>query len=201
MSRNLINNTITSELNQKKSIETGYRITTESELIPLELVGFVPINQTDFYDITKFIVGINYIRLEFDPWGNKKEHRSFPIAKKIEQQKTDKLIIDNTFVLIPNLDNNTQTSLKLYQKYFGTISGNIEKNKSNLLKTKEFILEDENLYYILKENEMSFSRGNKIFGISDYFLCLCSYINPITGKLEYVIKQPDELIITLQKNK
>ena len=130
MSRNLINNTITSELNQKKSIETGYRITTESELIPLELVGFVPINQTDFYDITKFIVGINYIRLEFDPWGNKKEHRSFPIAKKIEQQKTDKLIIDNTFVLIPNLDNNTQTSLKLYQKYFGTISGNIERTKA-----------------------------------------------------------------------
>ena len=201
MSRNLINNTITSELNQKKSIETGYRITTESELIPLELVGFVPINQTDFYDITKFIVGINYIRFEFDIWGNKKEHRFFPITKKIEQLKADKLIIDNTFVHIPNLDNNTQTSLKLYQKYFGTVNGNIEKSKSNLLKTNEFILTDENLYYILKENEMSFSRGNKIFGISNYFLCLCSYINPITGKLEYVIKQPDELIITLQKDK
>ena len=85
MSRNLINNTITGELNQKKSIETGCRITTESELISLELVGFIPMNQIDFYDITKFIVGINYIRLEFDAWGNKKEHRFFPIAKKIDK--------------------------------------------------------------------------------------------------------------------
>lgn len=201
MSRNLINNTIIGELKQKKSIETGCRITTESELISLELVGFVPINQTDFYDITKFIVGINYIRLEFDAWGNKKEHHFFPIAKKIEQLKTNKLIIDNTFVHISNLDNNTKTNLKLYQKYFGTTNGNIENSKKKLLNTNEFILEDENLYYILKENEMSFSRENKIFGISDYFLCLCSYINPIIGKLEYVIKQPDELIITLQKNK
>lgn len=201
MSRNLINNTITNELNQKKSIETGCRITTESELISLELVGFIPMNQIDFYDITKFIVGINYIRLEFDAWGNKKEHRFFPIAKKIDKLKVNKLIIDDNFISILNLDSASKTSLKLYQQYFGTVNGNIEKSKNNLLKTKEFIFEDENLYYILKENEMSFSRGNKILGISDYFLCLCSYINPITGKLEYVIKQPDELIITLQKNK
>jgi len=148
MSRNLINNTITNELNKKRSIEAGCRITTESELISLELVGFIPMNQIDFYDITKFIVGINYIRLEFDAWGNKKEHRFFPIAKKIDKLKVNKLIIDDNFISILNLDSASKTSLKLYQQYFGTVNGNIKNSKDNLLKTKKFILEDENLYYI-----------------------------------------------------
>ena len=40
--------------NIEKSIETGCRITTESELISLELVGFIPMNQIDFYDIREY---------------------------------------------------------------------------------------------------------------------------------------------------
>ena len=48
---------------------------------------------------------------------------------------------------------------------------------------------------------MSFFRYDKIVGVSNYFLCLCSYINQITGKVEYLIKNPDELIIVLQKDR
>ena len=62
MSRNLNNSTIIGELNKNNTISAGCKVTTESKLLSLEVVGFIPIRQDDFYDITKFIIGANNIR-------------------------------------------------------------------------------------------------------------------------------------------
>ena len=200
MSRILNNCTIISELNKNNTINAGCKVTTESELLSLEVVGFIPFNQMDFYDITKFIIGYNTIRFDLDVWGNKKEHRFLPITKKIEKKHNDKLIIDNGFLYIANIESADRTNLNLYLKYVGT-SGNYELSKNKLLRTKHFIAEEDNVFYLIKEEEMLVLRGDRIIGVSDYFLCLCSYINQITGKVEYLIKNPDELIIVLQKDK
>ena len=79
--------------------------------------------------------------------------------------------------------------------------GDYKKSKQKLLDTKKFVSKDENIYYLLQKNEMFLLRNDEIVGVSNYFLCLCSYINQITGKVEYLIKNPDELIVVLQKDK
>ena len=96
MSRILNNCTIINELNKNNTINAGCNVITEGGLLSLEIVGFIPIRQIDFYDITKFTVGFNSIRLDLD-MGNKKEQCFLPIAKKIEKRESDKLIIDKNF--------------------------------------------------------------------------------------------------------
>ncbi|MBR5823191.1 MAG: hypothetical protein IKY67_03515 [Paludibacteraceae bacterium] len=195
MSRILNNCTIISELNKNNTINAGCKVTTESKLLSLEVVGFIPISQDDFYDITKFIIGANNIRFDLEAFGSKKEFCFLPIAQKIEKKSNNKLNIDNNFIYIANIKKTERNNLSNYRTYRS------EKTKSNLLVSKNFISEKENVYYLLKEDEMSFFRYDKIVGVSNYFLCLCSYINPTTGKLDYTIKNPDELIVVLQKDK
>lgn len=55
--------------------------------------------------------------------------------------------------------------------------------------------EDDTYNYVAQEDEWELSCGpGKIVAIANGFLCLCSYMNKVTGMLSYVALLPNDVI-------
>ena len=60
--------------------------------------------------------------------------------------------------------------------------------------------ENQDTYYLSGKQEFVMTESfGKLVGISDYFLCLCSFINSVTGMPSYTVFMPDYLIKVLPK--
>lgn len=60
--------------------------------------------------------------------------------------------------------------------------------------------ENQDTYYLSKEQEFVMTKSlGELVGISDSFLCLCSFINSVTGMPSFSVFMPDDLIKVLPK--
>ena len=81
------------------------------------------------------------------------------------------------------------------------ITKTIRQDCKSLLKYQSnlFTLKDETLWYKKDPSDVILKCDGRIVSVSNKFACVCSYISPISGKLEYTIKTPEELILTIDE--
>lgn len=180
-------NTISDLLERKRELNCGIRVRTAGNIVSFEIVGFIPCSDVNkwglyFYDIDNYALGANYIRFKNN--SSQKRYQPFeylPITKSV--RKEEKCEMTN---ILRHLDKGDTD----FNKEFTRICSGLE---SKLLNEAEFQKHDEKYYYPLSEGEYTFSRHNKVLAVASTFMCLCIYISPQSGKLEYRILMPDEL--------
>lgn len=166
--------------------------------IELTICGFIPVLsdidclKTIVIDLYKdFIVGYGNLRLSL--YNKDKIYSSIlPIAQTIKYSK-EKILV-TSYIELLNADS---VSLKKYQSVL------LNKGFCDLVikPVNNFEQIDGAKYYLPTEDEIVFERNNNIVGVASNFICLCSYINPITGQVSLTLQTPDNLypIMFLEK--
>lgn len=198
MDLQLKKHTLFSILKEKGELGSGICVQTEGLSVKMAVMGYIPIpvdNTFDFLvssfwigNIKRVIVGSDRI-LFSDILSPKK---TYPITKRIAIAKVEERYeLTNTLTLL-QLQYKTSEYIKQYKTNKSKVPS------SRILKLSEQLEEiDGNIYYKPQSNEFvmyRFKDADTPLVIASGFLCLCSYINTITGKIEYDVYDPDELI-------
>lgn len=180
---------------REKALSSGLIVQTEGNIVQLEIVGYIP-HIKDFFAIDKIAIGYTTVRIEVENANynnslnrtNKQRYVYLPIAKRIVKNNEEKIIIrnDNIYLCNHQIDTDNRTNI-LFRK-------NILIKKYPEL----FGCDDNNFWYNKQYSEIVFEREERIVSISNNFSCLCSYISPISGKLEYALKNPSELLVSIK---
>ena len=156
----------------------------------MSLIGFIPfslysyINQNDRLIVTPY-----YIR--FAQIDNR-----IPIFDTIKTAQGEKYIIDNNFVVDICLNENEGPMWGAKLMTGEDLHKQINKKRiPNFLKGSFEQKDDKSIYYIGRENEWELSREHlpKTVIVHD-FLCLCSYINMVTGLPSYALLSSTDTI-------
>ena len=168
--------------------------------------GFIPISLTEgfkplYIDLNTYVIGINIIRfktiIETNSYGKKsltETFKTFRIYDQIQSAAEEYKIERNTMFLDYSYSSN--------MNYLYDDSDNIPQQKKEfILKAFPKIKESMGHYVYETDNEFEFSSifPNSLKVIGKEFLCLCSYPNLITGKVEYQIFNPNDLIVLLPR--
>lgn len=197
-------------LNQGQQFASG-RVRTDYLLEEMSLIGFVPFSE--FWDNICYDTGINMsTNLYVTPHLLRPSDRNkpIPIFKCISKAQGEKYVIDGNFMIdsiIDKIPNNVFEKVK-YKECKKGFNGSSLKNlliydKSLYrdLSEKGVIEQPSNetpITYIGDENDLELSDGiGKIKFISNDFLCLCAYMNKVTGLPSYIILPSDRTIRVL----
>lgn len=180
----------------------GDLVSTHNCLIPkMEIYGFIPICEDDaVYSFMKNNCFFGYKaiaadKIVYDNFLSEKSEKEryiyYPIYKRVEKVLSNKTtILKQTY--IPKFRNNPYYLKYVKETYFD----NDTKKLANLPQVK---VSDSNVYYTTTVSEYLFYRhvnikDKIIAACADSFMVVCMYINPVSGKLEYQIFSPDDLI-------
>ncbi len=162
----------------------------------ISLIGFIP------YNFTKMEVFLNR-PFTFTPFMLKLDNSNFTslIYKTVRCAKGRKYSLNANLLIIPILDDIPpfclQSQPDSYQFIYGTeILRILTKYKAKDLKGLNNLVEendDKTYSYIGRDFEWELVRGGITFICRD-FLCLCSYMNQVSGKLDYVLLPSDDII-------
>ena len=113
-----------------------------------------------------------------------------PIAKRVSIPN-EQIIEVKPFLSILELKNKTKSDYEKILSFWRAKS-----YVKNVLISEPFSKgENGQIYYHIAENELLFyDRKDSIVAIAKEYMCLCSYISPVTGKIEYTMKHPDSII-------
>ena len=200
---NQLNNLI-STLQKNKELGSGISVQTESNLIKMEVVGYIPI-PSEFainviFDLYKdYIIGSDRIRFHaYYQNDARSRYIVFPISKTIRiQNNNDKIAITPNLKIMEEIDN---ASLTNYYKFYNTSETYRNKYENELIaKSTRFIKgetgeEKGKMYYCLNNEDIVFYKYNIATAIAQDFVCLCQYISYVNGTLEYCLKNPSDLI-------
>ena len=193
-------------LEEKGLLACGLNVKTIGMLTDMEVVGYVPIYDSPgmILDIRKdYAAGATNVR--FEVYDENAPARTFngvvkrnyvylPIANKVGHKAECEV---TPFIRLCGHRGNN--ALYYYQRFIGT-TADWKKHLDELLKSEEFYLNKEHrLMYKLRNGEFVFSRRRNVVGVSDSFVCLCSYVNSVTGVLECAMISPDSLLAVLPK--
>lgn len=129
----------------------------------------------------------------------------YPIFRDISKTEGNDYLVDSNLLLNSLIDNvdslsyfRGESSLK-----FGSPGSQIlTKIKIKAIDNFFFKKEEENVYFIGNKNFFVLQNGpGKWQCISNDFLCLCTYMNKTTGKIDYVATSPDLTIRAVGNNK
>ena len=182
----------------------------------MALVGFIPFaipfNDMKDYDVTNsdyplywginlnenLCVGTHRVRYSNSRF-------TYPIMKKISPAKGKVYdVVQNVLIMalprnIPG--SNNKNTINIFSNYFSSPN---EYNSQKVLKTlRTYKISTQNLkstadgklQYEASDDEYEFSEtfgGYKCVGNS--FVCLCEYINPVTGNPSFALFNPDDLV-------
>ena len=134
----------------------------------------------------------------------------FPYFKTIKKAFGKKYKLDQNLYVYPALD---EVPYKVwYSNYKGvcfkdkfSFTGEVLQNltKSKYWEEKDFLKknDDGTCDYIGRKDEWELTDGlGNIVSISNNFLCLCRYMNKVTGVPSYVVLTSDDTIRVLPKN-
>ena len=95
---------------------------------------------------------------------------------------------------ILSLNEGSKVRYNNFLKFWGSV--NSDSTRAKLLELEEFSKHEDDCiyYYVSKRENVFYNSMNKAIAIADVFLCLCSYINSISGKVEYVMVSPEFII-------
>lgn len=175
-------------LDDKKILPSGLIVRTPGNIVKFEIMGYIPVVD-DFFSIDKTAIGYSSVRIENDEirinnYSKTQRYTYLPKAETIIISDSKQIEIDYK---------------KLFYVGNDIINKNIRNNHELLLKKHPdlFSLNGQTLLYNIQPFEKIFKWGDQVVSVSDNFACICAYISPISGKLEYSIQHPDNLIITL----
>lgn len=190
--------TLSSILRKEGKLESGICAQTEGLSVKMEVIGYIPIPVDDAFDFLEprfligdiknnFIIGPDRIKLS-----DSLKKKTYPITKRIVISE-ERYKLTNTLTLLQyEVSERLAGSIKQYKKNHSEVLIN------QILKLSEqFERNNDYIYYKTQPSELVMYRFKDIdhpMIIANNFLCLCSYINTITGKIEYDIYNPDELI-------
>lgn len=172
------------------------------EIGEMELVGFIPythnyLRQFD-YGLNVNLNGSLYLAPNLVQFS--KDTPVYPFFKRISSAEERRYKVDEHILIYPIIDehpnqvSSKKNSNRKYKKpFFGDILLDVVELKKNspLLPNSE----DGRYYYLGKEGEFELSCGiENMIAISDDFLCLCAYMNKVTGTISYVVFHSKEVV-------
>ncbi len=174
------------------------RVRSKSLLEEMSLIGFIP--YTDYY-IHQLVFGTVDLNnhLYVAPYLVKfsKDTPAYPYFKTITRATDKKYRIDEKLYLDPILDEIPSSTLQNVNIKF-PFNGNQLLNLMNRRWDKKDLIiknEDFTFDYVGRKGEFELSCGlGKIVAISNNFLCLCTYINKVTGYPSYTVLPSDDTI-------
>lgn len=179
-------------------LKIGYKVKSENSDIEQTLCGFIPVfgkepntlGSNIFFDTDNFSVGYQNIKInvtQITQYKNIEGPIFLPVAKYIKRAKSDDKIPVTSFIKLFDVD---QKSLKAYQSKILTIIA----SPSDIIKPVERFENTEKMkLYLPCDNQIIFEREDETVAVAKDFLCLCSYINPVTGKITYAVQVPDTI--------
>lgn len=202
MNSQLQKSSIKGQLHSSRMQQAAGRVRSESLQEDMSLIGFIPFHRPgDLLDNSNLTINMDCefvlspYRIRF-----KGIKETFPITQQIS------VAYGTRYLFARNISTYAITNLNQVHlsKYFESPtpnwadavlrSWNYKKMpKANVIKNEEGKLE-----YIASEDEYEFRRnaGDHIW-IENDFLCLCTYMNKITGLPSYAVFSPDDVIRTL----
>lgn len=183
---------------KERELRSGVLVQTEGKTTKMEIVGFVPYSSEWVFDNQNFVICVDRIRLEeLDHKINGlkvEKYHVIPIAKCVRIPDVEKEYEATPCLNILSLNKNSRIRYSNFLKYWGSV--NFDSTRAKLLELEEFSKhEDDCIYYYVSESENVFYNSmNKAIAIAEVFLCLCSYINSVSGKIEYVMISPEFII-------
>lgn len=180
--------TLLDYLNAKGEIRNGIIAKTIGNLIQFEIIGYFPI-QSDTYFSELIGIGVSQVCVK-DSSSLKVPFLHYPIADKLSIDIINTFEIKNEHPIFLDNKNFRNVIIKKWEDY-------TEKGHALRSKYPDYFEQETPFRYKIQESDIIFKRNNNIIGIATDFLCICSYISPITGKAEYTVKFPSELIPTI----
>lgn len=188
----------------KGEIYAKGRVKSESMQEEMSLIGFVPYLEgadlpLESYSIllqcdlnAHLIVTPFFIRYSDDK-------NIYPVFKSISLTNGNKYKVNKNLIIETIYGSWVKRASSLSRPLYGD-------NIISKINWKDFPSDrfetDENkeTYYLSKNQEFVMTESlGELVCISDYFLCLCSFINSVTGMPSYTVFMPDDLIKVLPK--
>ena len=188
------------------------RVRSTSLLEEMSLVGFIPYTDYSYVQSVMSSVDLNghlYVApylVKFD-----KDGPVFPYFKKIIKAEGKKYKLEESLYVYPALEDMPEKVLD-YSKYKNagfkrnfSFTGDILQNlmTSRFWVEKDFLIKnaDGTCDYIGRDGDWELSDGlGNIVSISNNFLCLCRYMNKVTGMPSYAVLTSDDTIRVLPEN-
>lgn len=200
--------TVRDVLNKDGFLESGILVRSKGHEYKMEILGFVPYSSEWFFDGNSFVICANRVRIttfitEKKSYVNINENeRIIPIASCVKLSGGGKEYEVNPGLRLFGLNKNAEKLYKEFLKYWGTSNEGLYKDRLLALETFSQHEEDGPVFYTIPPNNMIFCNSRNIPSvISDDFVCLCSYINKITGRFEYIMMSPEFVIPVLGDEK
>lgn len=196
-------------LNETGTQQAEGRVRSTSLMEEMSLIGFIP--YTDYYLYQRFLTGIDlngHLYVAPNSVRFSKDTPAYPYFKTISKATGKKYKIDGDLYLDPILD---EIPPNVIQNAFSQFVLPLDGNKLLKLMSKywsgrnSFLKlftenEDRSYSYIGRDGEWELSNGlGNIVSISNNFLCLCSYMNKVTGAIDYTVLTSDDTIRVLPK--
>lgn len=191
-------------LNENGMQRAEGRVRSKSLLEEMSLIGFIP--YTDYYTHQLVLTSVDLNdHLYVAPYLVRfsKDTPVYPYYKTITKATGKQYRVDGNLYIDPILDE-IPSSVLQYAHFKLPLDGIqllklIEKkwDKKDL-----FIKNEDRTYdYIGREGEWELSCGlGSMLSISNNFLCLCSYMNKVTGLPSYAVLTSDDTIRVLPEN-
>ena len=191
-------------LNETGMQQAEGRVRSKSLLEEMSLIGFIP--YTDYYTIQLALNSVDlnghlYVAPNLVKFS--KDTPAYPYFRTITKATGKQYRIDGKLYIDPILDEIPSCILQ-YAHFKQPFNGNqllkmIYKkwDKKDLFSKNE----DGSYNYTGREGEWELSHGlGNMISISNNFLCLCSYMNKVTGTPSYSVLTSDDTIRVLPEN-
>ena len=177
------------------------RVRSETMQEEMSLIGFVPFLEganlpPDIYSTmlqcdlnAHLIVTPFFIRYSDDK-------TIFPVFKSISLAKGAKYKVDKNLIIDSIYGSWSKGAQRpLYGNYILT-----KKHYSGFPKERFETDENKDTFFISNDQELVMTESlGELVCVSDYFHCLCSFINTVTGMPSYTVFMPDDLIKVLPR--
>ena len=157
------------------------------------IVGFIPYPSNEpifFPEMTNFHIGPDRIALNFIKSPQKEiTQRTVKIATEI--RKIESILKVEKDILL-------NWQYEEIRKYLDNRTlNNAQKLKMRKELSEQFYFENDSLMYKPSEQDYGFYSHGNLYAVTSNFLCLCRFISPITGRVEFSLELPQYLIETL----
>ncbi len=180
------------------------RVRSKSLLEEMSLIGFVPYTDYYLHQLVLSSVDLNdhlYVAPHLVRFS--KDTPVYPYFKTITKAIGKKYRIDEKLYIDPILDEIPKSVLQ-YAHFKLPLDGKqlLQLISKKWDKRDLFIRNDDGSYdYTGREGEWELSCGlGNMISISNNFLCLCSYMNKVTGTPSYAVLTSDDTIRVLSEN-
>jgi hypothetical protein len=182
------------------------RVRSASLQEEMSLVGFVPYSLSNLYLQLAMYMDLND-GLIVTPYCIKfsKINTVYPIFKSIQLASRNKYEIDDSLIIgtiVDDIPERNFKALKIPSPFLNrmVLQRLLMQNwdKKNLFENAG----DGTVRYIARENEFELSDGlGRLICISNDFLCLCRYMNKVTGLPSFTILTSEDTIRVIPENK